>query len=59
MKMHIFSFSPEAKQLCQAVVELARIVIDYMNSCEPSDRRHGTLAKNHGRSLASLAKILP
>ena len=25
----------------------------------PSDRRHGTLAKNHGKSLASLAKILP
>ena len=26
---------------------------------QPSDRRHGTLAKNHGNSLASLAKILP
>ena len=25
----------------------------------PSNRRHGTLAKNHGKSLASLAKILP
>ena len=25
----------------------------------PSDRRHGRLAKNHGKSLASLAKILP
>ena len=32
-----------------------------MNRWHPSDWRHGTknLAKNHGRSLASLAKILP
>ena len=36
--------------------------VDTLDSNEstgiPSDRRHGTLAKNHGKSLASLAKIL-
>ena len=33
----------------------------YLRVClyMPSDRRHGTLAKNHGKLLASLAKILP
>ena len=31
----------------------------YLLQCTPSDRRHGTLAKNNGKSLASLAKILP
>ena len=30
-----------------------------LNKGIPSDRRHGTLAKNHGKLLASLAKILP
>ena len=40
---------------CSQVTKLRSIgAANYKSN--PSDRKHGTLAKNHGKSLASLAK---
>ena len=43
-------------KLCMAVLGFELFVLGIVTSC---DREHGTFAKNHGKSLASLAKILP
>ena len=45
-----FSKDPNLSSITSSLVKMQSI---------PSDRTHGTLAKNHGKSLASLAKILP